>query len=48
MIPHTSLRNRLRLALGILRGSVYVDHAQHLGYGQIIRLRTVEDVEVIK
>lgn len=48
MIPATSLRNRIRLAIGILRGTVYVDHIARRGWGQIIRLRTVEDIDVIE
>lgn len=48
MIPRFSWRNRLRLVLAILRGAVYVDHARHLAWGQTIRLRTVEDIDVIQ
>lgn len=48
MIPRLSWRNRLRLAIAILRGSVYVDTIRYLGWGQVIRLRTVEDRDVIQ
>lgn len=48
MIPHTSWRNRLRLVLAILSGTVYVDNVRRIGWGQIIRLRTVENIDVIR
>lgn len=48
MIPRTSWRSRLWLALAILRGRVYVDNVRHNGWGQIIRLRTVDDVRVLE
>lgn len=47
MILHTPWRSRLRLAYAILRGEVYVDNVRHLGWGQMIRLRTVDDVELL-
>lgn len=48
MIPRTSWRNRLRLALAILRGTVYVDNVRRNGWGQVIRLRSVEDITIIE
>lgn len=48
MIPRTSRRDRIRLALAILFGAAYVDHVIHRGWGQIIRIRTVEDIDVIR
>lgn len=48
MIPATSLRNRLRLAVAILRGGVYVDRVERRGWGQIVTLRTIDDVDVIR
>lgn len=48
MIPRTSWRNRLRLVFAILRGTVYVDLVRRNGWGQIIRLRSVEDITIIE
>lgn len=48
MIPRTPWRSRIRLALAILRGAVYVDNVRSLGWGQVIRLRTVEDVHPLE
>ncbi|WP_454112800.1 hypothetical protein [Microbacterium maritypicum] len=48
MIPRTPWRSRLRLALALIRGAVYVDHVRSNGWGQIIRLRTVDDVRMLE
>lgn len=48
MIPVTPWRSRIRLALAVLRGTIYVDNVRSLGWGQIIRLRTVEDVHPLE
>lgn len=48
MIPRTPWRSRIRLALAILRGAVYVDNVRSFGWGQVIRLRTVEDVHPLE
>jgi hypothetical protein len=44
VIPRTPWRSRLRLAWSILSGAMYVDNVRSNGWGQIIRLRTVDDV----
>jgi hypothetical protein len=48
VIPRTPWRSRIRLALAILRGAVYVDNVRSLGWGQTIVCRTVEDVRLLE
>lgn len=48
MIPRMGWRNRLRLALAILRGRVWVQNSEMTGWGQRITLRTVEHIELIQ
>ena len=50
MIPRLSWRSRLRLAWAVWTGRVYVDNAKYGGglWGQTIRLRTVEDIVILR
>lgn len=52
MIPRLSWRNRLRLAIAVLRGDVYpeppFDLGERMAWGQRIWLRTVKDIEVLR
>jgi hypothetical protein len=48
MIPRTPWRSRIALAWALFRGAVYVDNVRSNGWGQIIRLRTVEDVHPLE
>lgn len=48
MIPRFAWRSRLRLCWAILRGEVFLDYTEVTNWGQTIRLRTVEDVEIME
>ena len=47
MIPWTPLRDRIRLALAVLTGRVYVDAVEPLAWGERITLRTREDERLL-
>lgn len=47
MIPRMSRRTRLRLIWAIWTGQVYLDWHEVRHWGEVIRLRTVEDIEII-
>lgn len=48
MIPRMTWRNRLRLALAVWKGQVWLYDAETMGWGQQITLRTAEDIEIIQ
>lgn len=47
MIPRMSWRSRLRLAIAVWRGHVWIERIEWLSWGQRVTLRTVKNEPII-